>query len=672
MEMNYINHGEIFYFRLILLKRAVRDADDARLDPAGRKHKTFQQSAMAHGYIRNLEDTTEQFVEFASMSTPRQLRGHFALMMTNGFPMWHIYDNKVHRKHLMQDYLDLGQREPIALNSLLQDLERILVREGSSLSNYGFDMPEGMETELEIAKLMYQEKEQMELLRKLEEDQPNNIEQQQVFDHITADIESFISLDEVDKEDNVFHFLGGPGGTGKTAVFKKLQAWCRSQGILISCCAATTLAALLFENAKTAHSLFNYPVVDELDIDNEAIPECNIKQERLELLLETQVIFWDEFVSNDRALMEAVIRCLTHRYKKRFIFICAGDFRQILPVVRFGLKHEVINACISSSPYWSKFKVFQLKENMRLQGLQKSLDKNSSDEQKLYIEKQKQYASFLMDLSANKESESLNILHQVDEDTCKIGLRDLDYFTSEKIDDAINWIYPNGKFDASIALQSVILASTNDAVDGWNSKIQSMNKNQSRKYTSRDMFCEVDDEDNILKNVLTDEVLNRYNRNGVPTHELEFKPDDVCIVVRAIPALELATNTRIQVVRCEKHCVVAKTLNEPVERYVLIPRITFKFRLQYGESYQLTRVQLPLRLAYAMTYNKSQSQTLKQVLVDCTGEPFAHGHAYVAFSRVRDCDNIRVYVNPDQLHEKGDGSGYIPCISNIVYKEILM
>jgi hypothetical protein len=63
---------------------------------------------------------------------------------------------------------------------------------------------------------------------------------------------------------------------------------------------------------------------------------------------------------------------------------------------------------------------------------------------------------------------------------------------------------------------------------------------------------------------------------------------------------------------------------------------------------------------------------LKQVLVDCTGEPFAHGHAYVAFSRVRDCDNIRVYVKPDQLHENSDGSGYIPCISNIVYKEILI
>jgi hypothetical protein len=32
-----------------------------------------------------------------------------------------------------------------------------------------------------------------------------------------------------------------------------------------------------------------------------------------------------------------------------------------------------------------------------------------------------------------------------------------------------------------------------------------------------------------------------------------------------------------------------------------------------------------LRLAYAMTYNKSQSQTLSKVLLDITTHPFSHG-----------------------------------------------
>ena len=51
---------------------------------------------------------------------------------------------------------------------------------------------------------------------------------------------------------------------------------------------------------------------------------------------------------------------------------------------------------------------------------------------------------------------------------------------------------------------------------------------------------------------------------------------------------------------------------EQEEHTIRIPRITFKFRLPYGQSYQLTRMQFPLRLAYAMTFNKSQSQLYKR------------------------------------------------------------
>ena len=107
-----------------------------------------------------------------------------------------------------------------------------------------------------------------------------------------------------------------------------MQAWCRAEGILINCCAATTLAALLFDGATTAHSLFKYPVVEDQDIDTECLPECKLEEnsERLELLKETQVIFWDEFVSNDRALFEAVINCLSLKYNKKFILYVLETF----------------------------------------------------------------------------------------------------------------------------------------------------------------------------------------------------------------------------------------------------------------------------------------------------------------------------------------------------------
>jgi hypothetical protein len=262
----------------------------------------------------------------------------------------------------------------------------------------------------------------------------------------------------------------------------------------------------------------------------------------------------------------------------------------------------------------------------------------------------------------------------IDEDTCKVGLPNLQYFTSEEPVNAIEWLYPNGIYNPTTALKTVILASTNESVDEWNTKIQKMNPNKTKIYESRDSFDEVDDEKGILKSILNPNVYKSFNRNGIPTHQLEFKINDVCLVLRSLPSLDIATNTRVQIVEFFEHSIKVKTLNEPTSRYICIPRISFKFRLPYGESYQLTRVQIPLRLAYAMTFNKSQSQTLDKVLIDCTGEPFAHGHAYVAFSRVRDCKNVRVFVKKDQLHEigiSGRDLELMPFITNIVYQEVI-
>ena len=43
-------------------------------------------------------------------------------------------------------------------------------------------------------------------------------------------------------------------------------------------CASTTLAATMFEGAKTAHSLFKFPVSDDDEIDLENPNECRLKK----------------------------------------------------------------------------------------------------------------------------------------------------------------------------------------------------------------------------------------------------------------------------------------------------------------------------------------------------------------------------------------------------------
>lgn len=87
----------------------------------------------------------------------------------------------------------------------------------------------------------------------------------------------------------------------------------------------------------------------------------------------------------------------------------------------------------------------------------------------------------------------------------------------------------------------------------------------------------------------------------------------------------------------------------------LIPRITFKEPWP-GTGIILERHQIPLRLAYAMTFNKSQGQTLSRVLLDVRNPIFAHGQLYVGISRVGHRDHILALCSdPDHLVNGGWG-----------------
>ena len=231
----------------------------------------------------------------------------------------------------------------------------------------------------------------------------------------------------------------------------------------------------------------------------------------------------------------------------------------------------------------------------------------------------------------------------MDENISTIGLPHVTYFTSqpeiEQVDNhlpsqtvpncsgVMEWLHPGGILDTN----ATILASSNVNVDRWNATVQNLNLDEAHNLKSKDSFSKVDDEHGHIAKMLTVHTLNAFQKNGVPHNELILKVDDICIITRSINGLRIANHMRVHIIAMHTHivevCVIGREgAGEPP---IFITRIPFRFRLQYGDSFQVTRIQFPLRLAYAMTYNKSQSQTLYKVLLDITTPPFAHGHFYV-------------------------------------------
>jgi hypothetical protein len=295
---------------------------------------SYQQSAIAHGYIDSVADVRGTYDDMCTNGMGAQRRSYFAVLsLLHGYATYVIFDDYERRQVMFMDYItNQGVAQVAAKQMMLQDLEHLFPKSHSSLEKFGFPTPDGVPTELEEAISLWMSPDvlarQGQLLDSLNKTHPNNYKQQQACKSIMESIVNFKDANQDDIIKHDFHFIGGPGGTGKLALFQKLHAVCHNNGILITICTAMSLAALSYEGATTASSLFLYPVEDDTDVDDQNLAGCNFNQERCDFLYEIPVIFWDEFISNNCILMEAVLEEFKTRWDTPYyyVFVCASDF----------------------------------------------------------------------------------------------------------------------------------------------------------------------------------------------------------------------------------------------------------------------------------------------------------------------------------------------------------
>src|SRR5699024_3075417 len=118
-----------------------------------------------------------------------------------------------------------------------------------------------------------------------------------------------------------------------------------------------------------------------------------------------------------------------------------------------------------------------------------------------------------------------------------------------------------------------------------------------------------------------------------------------------------------RLITCRRLTSVPGAENE----YVYIPRIPFIIPSDLTSlEFDFKRTQFPLQLAFAMTINKSQGQSFDRVGIYLQSPVFSHGQLYVAFSRARKADEVRVF----RIRDSADESAVVT-MKNITWTEAL-
>ena len=128
--MLYVTSGDIYYLRLILLNRKAHiDKDVLTYTPVcgGGEPivcKSYQQSAIARGYVDSAADVTATYDDMCTNGTGAQCRCYFVVLMVHGYATHAIFDDYKRRRFMFMDYkIYNGVTEVVAKQTMLQDLE---------------------------------------------------------------------------------------------------------------------------------------------------------------------------------------------------------------------------------------------------------------------------------------------------------------------------------------------------------------------------------------------------------------------------------------------------------------------------------------------------------------------------------------------------------------------
>ncbi|GFT68525.1 ATP-dependent DNA helicase [Trichonephila clavipes] len=350
---------------------------------------------------------------------------------------------------------------------------------------------------------------------------------------------------------------------------------------------------------------------------------CNIKKNSgiAAVLRKSSIIIWDECTMAHKYSLEALNRTMQDLNSNNKLFggailLLSGDFRQTLPVIPRSTFADEINACLKQSFLWRSVETLGLTINMRVQ-LQNDPSAQIFSEQLLHIGNGK------IELQLNTQC---------------IKLPDNFCTVVQDKNELIQSIFPdiqNNYLNHEWLSQRAILAAKNVDVDEINFQIQQLLPGDLMSFKSIDTV--VDENESVNFPI---EFLNSLDIPGMPPHNLRLKIGSPIILLRNLNPPQLCNGTRLVIKKITGNILEATILAGKFKgKVVLLPRIPM---IPSDSTIPFKRLQFPIRLAFAMSINKSQGQTMSICGLDLENPCFSHGQLYVACSRVGKPSNLFV------------------------------
>ena len=410
-----------------------------------------------------------------------------------------------------------------------------------------------------------------------------------------------------------FVFLTGKAGTGKSTLLGKLVKILKGNAIVL----APTGIAAINVGGQTIHSFFQ--IAPRPYLPTESFGDEYLKEEKIEIIKNAKIIIIDEISMVRCDLMNAIDTRLQQSMKNKLPFggkqlLVVGDLFQLPPIK--GKKDEMVTDVIANeditvsefidrhytTPYFWSAKIL------------------GDGFKPIVIELEKVYRQ--------SDAKFINLLDSVREDTIdEIQLRELNK----------RFIH---NYEPEMDSFELILCAKNDMADGKNAKRLKEIKNKLHEFVAdlERSFLKYDQKK--TSNFPADLILDVKEGAQIMFIKNDMGGRWVNGTIGKIVSIDLQNNQiEIQIRGRDGSLLVSRETWEDCKYYWDKKKGTIA-REVMGEFKQF-----PITLAWAITIHKSQGLTFDDVVINLGMGAFENGQTYVALSRCRTFEGIKLQTN---------------------------